>query len=143
MQLRQLKKKQKAFYGRIVSLHCPVLNETVYFTARGFFHLVNKRGVDHRTYPRKPKEQHLKLMCLKYVPEVVENSTQVQMRRITVTLKGKPKQAIHYELVHKVVSGEEIRVVIEKVGSGKHRFLSVMPHVSRRNKTKKRLNRRP
>ncbi len=52
-------------------------------------------------------------------------------------VKGKLKEGIHYELVHEVQPGVKIRVIVEKIGMGKYKFLSVMNH-ARKKRTKKR-----
>ena len=70
MKLTTLKKQQRAFYESIVSVYCPVIGDTVYFTSKGFNHLIyntNRR-------PRKVNEQFLKLKNLSYAPEVVKNA---------------------------------------------------------------------
>lgn len=119
-----LKKKQKAFYQSIVSVYCPIINDTVYFTSDGFQHLLYK---DNRK-PRNIDEQFMKLKCLTHAPEVIKNCTLIsETRKLRVKVKGKIKDVIHYELVHEVEKGKRVRVIIEKVGSsGKHKFLSTM-----------------
>lgn len=119
-----LKKQQRTYYKSIVSVFCPILNETVYFTAEGFNHLL------YETYwkPRSIGEQYMKLMCLPFVPDVIKNCPQISTRKVTRVVKGKKKQGIHYQLVHEIKPKVKIRVVIERLGTGKYRFLSVMPH---------------
>lgn len=127
-----LKEKQRVFYKSIQTVECPILDNPVYFTSEGFNHLLYN---SNRT-PRAINEQYMKLQCLKYVPEVIKKCEFIsETRQINKTIKGKLKSVVYYELVHEVLPGKHIGVIIEKVGSGKYRFLSVMPH---REKTKKR-----
>lgn len=131
MSLRTLIIEQKAFYNSIVSIFCPILNETVYFTSEGFNHLL----YENYGKPRTPAEKFMKLKCLSHVPKVVKNcSRQVAIRKIRRKTKGVWKNGLHFELVHGVKTGASIRVIVEKIGTGHHRFWSVMPHD---NKSKK------
>lgn len=131
--IRKLKEKQKTFYKSIVSVSCSILNDTVYFTSEGFNHLIYKSNGK----PRKISEQFLKLSCLTHAPDVIKKCGQItETRKFKKNVKNKLKDTIHYELVHEVSVGKEMRVIVEKVGTGKHKFLSVMPH--RKHKTKKR-----
>lgn len=119
-----LKKKQRTFYKSIVSVFCPILNDTVYFTSEGFNHLLYDRS---NRKPRSINEQFMKLQCLKHAPLVIEKCSLVsETRSIERKIKGKKKSGIHYELIYEVTSGEKIRVIVEKIGTGKHKFLSVM-----------------
>lgn len=127
-----LKKGQRAFYKSIVSVFCPILNDTVYFTSEGFNHLL----YDNRK-PRKISEQFMKLQCLVHAPLVIQKCTLVSKTRlIEKNVKEKKKSGVHYELVYEVKPGEKIRVIVERIGTGKHKFLSVMRH-GRRQKNKK------
>lgn len=131
MSLKTLIAEQKAFYDSIVSVFCPILNETVYFTSAGFNHLLFKNN----RVPRSPAEQFMKLKCLSYVPKVIENcSKKGQIRRDRRKVKGKWKKVLRFEIVHEVTKGASIRVVVEKIGTGHYHFWSVMPHD---NKSKK------
>ena len=118
-----LKKKQKAFYKSIISVFCPILNDTVYFTSDGFAHLLYK---DNRN-PRNVAEQFMKLQCLTYAPDIIKNCILIsETRKLQRKVKGKIKDVVHYELVYEIKRGRKVRVVIEKVGTGKHKFLSTM-----------------
>ena len=83
----------------------------------------------------------MKLMCLEHAPAVIANCSLVtQIRSSTRIIKGRKKQVLQYELTHKVRQNVEIRVIIEQVGQGKHKFVSIMPHnkKSKKSSTKKR-----
>ncbi|OGK10164.1 hypothetical protein A2767_04130 [Candidatus Roizmanbacteria bacterium RIFCSPHIGHO2_01_FULL_35_10] len=125
MNFYKLKVKSKKFYKSIVSVYCLILNDTVYFTSEGFNHLLYKDF----NHPRNINEQYMKLMCLPYVVDVIKNCALIsETRKIKRRVKNKLKDAIHYELVHKVAKNKRIRVIIEKIGTGKHKFRSIMPH---------------
>lgn len=126
-----LKQKQRTFYKSIVSVFCPLLNDTVYFASDGFNHLL----YDSNRKPRNIDEQFMKLHCLRHAPVVLRNSfILADTRTFKFRVKGKMKTTVHYALVHEVEKGKEIRVIVERFGRGKYKFLSVMPH----NKKSKR-----
>jgi len=85
----------------------------------------------------------MKLQCLRYVPGVVSKcSNKVDIRSIKRKVKGKWKKALYFELVHEVSPGAKLRVIIERIGNGRHTFRSVMPHDNKSKRilaTKKRL----
>ena len=54
--LKKLVEKQKNFYKGVVSVFCPILNNTVYFTSDGFNHLL----YESNRMPRKIGEQFMK-----------------------------------------------------------------------------------
>lgn len=123
--IHTLKKKQKAFYQSIVSVFCPILDDTIYFTSEGYNHLLYESS----RKPRTISEQFMKLQCLTHAPKVIKQCAVIsETRTIKRNIKGKLKEAICYELVYEVKKGEHIRVVVQKIGTGKHTFLSVMPH---------------
>ncbi len=129
----KLKQTKKIFYKSIVSIFCPVLNDTVYFTSEGFNHLL----YDTNRKPRNIDEQFMKLQCLSYVPDVLEKSTILaDTRTYEFEVKGKKKIGVHYAISHEVKKGKEIRVIVSRIGKGKYKFLSVMPH-NKKSKNKK------
>jgi hypothetical protein len=52
--IRELINEKRAFYKSIVSLYCPILGETVYFTSEGFNHLL----FESNRMPRKLSERY-------------------------------------------------------------------------------------
>jgi len=133
-------KEHRKYYKSIVSVFCPILEDTIYFTSEGFNHLIYKT----HTRPRKRNEIFMKLMCLKNATEIISKCSVIsKTRKIERNVKGKEKEMICHELVYKVKKGKEIRVVVGKIGSGKLKFVSVMPHNKKsKTKTKKRPRRR-
>ena len=123
--IRALKRKQKLLYKSIVSVECPILKETIYFTSEGFNHLI----YDSNRKPRNINEQFLKLSCLAHVPKAIEQcQTILSVRKLKKKIRGKYKKVAHYGLIGKIKRDLTIRVIVEKVGRGKCKFLSVMPH---------------
>ncbi len=125
-----MKLKQKAYYKRINKVFCPALNDYVYFTSIGFWHLLYKSTRE----PRSKDEKILRLNFLSYVKKVIVGCGEVTRVRESETLiKGKFKNVTYYQLVH-LVFMKKVRVIIKRVGNGKLHFLSVMPHSRGRNK---------
>lgn len=137
--IRDLKKEQRVFYKSIVSKFCPILNDTVYFTSEGFNHLL----YETHGRPRRINEQFMKLRCLKYAPYVVSNCKLItETREVELKIKGKKKKAFYYALVYEVSKSLKIRVIVGKIGTGKHKFVSVMPHDKKRHKKRKYINKK-
>lgn len=87
--------------------------------------------------PRNINEQWLKLKSFPYVRRVVERCKKVsEVRKVNRVIKGSIKEVTQFELIHEAIPQTKIRVVIEKIGSGKYVFRSVMPNS---NKDKKRM----
>lgn len=128
--LRAFKAERRAFYQSIVAIECPILGATVYFTSQGFDHLINEsNSTQFDSKPRLATEQYMKLKHLAYVPDVIRKCTKVNaIRKVKKMVKGVEKDTTQYELVHEFTKVKSVRVIIEKVGDGKHKFLSVMPH---------------
>lgn len=137
--IRLLIAQQKAFYNSIGSVYCPILKEMVHFTSSGYYHLLYESSSrPGKPVPRKVSEQYLKLICLEDAPFVIQNCTHISQTRIIIRkLKGNNHEFTYYGLVHKGTSGRIIKVIVERVGKGKYKFLSVMPN-TRRHKIKKR-----
>ena len=136
-----LKAERRKFYNAIGVIQCPIIGADVWFTAQGFDHLINEsNSTYYKTKPRLAGEQYLKLKCLEYAPEVIAKCIKVTKKRnIQKMVKGVLKDALQYELVHEVAPGKKIRVIVEKVGNGKHKFVSIMWH-DKKSKPKKRPN---
>ncbi len=142
--LALLKIERRAFYDKIVSVECPMLeNAEVYFTAQGFNHLINESNSKQGdSNARKPTEQYMKLMHLEHAAFIIKNCEDIaEIRPVKKKKKGKWKKGFHYELTCEIKDIGKVSVVIEKIGDGKHKFLSVFP-LYKRPKTKKRPLRR-
>jgi len=126
--LAQLKLHTRAYYRRIGVVHCPILGVDVHFTAEGYDHLINEsNSKPGESKPRLASEQYLKLVNLNNVKTVLTHSVLVkEVRTVKKNVKGKYKDAVLSEVVCNV-KGSEISVIVEKVGLGNHKFLSVFP----------------
>lgn len=120
--------KQKKLYKSLKSCYCPTLQENVYFKSNGLNHLLY-----YRRRPRKYSERYYRANLIKYIKEVVENSTQAVRY-----LKSKKPLIITWNLQCDILDEnskrEVIKVILIKKGKGKIYFLSVM---RKNNKTKK------
>ncbi len=135
--IHSLIKQKRDFYDGIVSVYCPILADSVYFTSGGFNHLLYKSN----RQPRKISEKFMKLQCLTYAPQVIKECLTIsETRKIEKRIKNKLKSGFHYELVSEVCKDKKIRVIVEKIGTGKHKFLSVMPHDRKSKKMRWSLN---
>ena len=80
----------------------------------------------------------MKLKCLIYAPDVIKNSPLINdTRRIKKVKKGKVKDAVQYELLYEVQAGKKVGIIVEKIGLGKTKFVSIMRYGKWR-KSKKR-----
>lgn len=124
--------KQRKIYKSIVSVDCPILANNVIFDSDGFNHLI----YESNRKPRKLNEQYLKLINLKYVPEILKTSKHIaEVRVIQRKIKKVFKKAICYEVVG-MCDGKKLGIIVERIGTGKFKFKSIMTYYKRR-KTKK------
>src|SRR3989344_6537468 len=119
VQLRKLKKQRLIFYKSLQPIYSPALKEKIYFTSEGFKHLIYESSGS----PRVSAEQYLKLMYLKYVPDIIQECRAVSKIRV-----DKSNGIKWFELIHKAKGFGPVRVVVKRMVSGKFVFVSVMPH---------------
>jgi hypothetical protein len=112
------KQEAEAFYDDLKEIYCPAIGECVVFNSVGFRHLFYKSRA-----PRPLREQILRVVYIRYAPEVIAEAKSVY--NIRVSSSGR---ITTYALAHKTESGVVIRVVLQRVGLGGLVFLSVMPH---------------
>jgi len=106
------------YYMNIGEVYCPAMDDLVIFNFIGFQHLVRR----NRRKVRPLNECVDRLVYLRYVQEVVLNCEQVYEIRIH------GNNIYRYALVYKVNDGVALRVVLQRIGTGKLIFLSVMLH---------------
>ena len=108
--IRILISQQKKFYKSIVSIYSPILKETVFFSAEGFYHLLynsNRR-------PRRLSERYMKLKCLTYVPEVIKKCKSIfVVRKVSRKIKGKWKETIRWALVYEVKKNKKLHNLVK------------------------------
>jgi hypothetical protein len=125
VKLETLKKGQLVFYENLKRnpVYCPVIGDSVFFNSGGWQHLLYKPNRKNRTVD----EQYLKLSCLIHVPDVIKDCKGIAAEKITKEkVKEKVKEIREVALVSENKQKEKIKVIIQKVGSGKYTFRSVM-----------------
>ena len=70
---KEFLKEKRAFYKTLKNIHCPILNETVVFNSKGFYHL----RYDNHGKERLVKEQKYKLGLLPLVQPVIKSATTI------------------------------------------------------------------
>jgi len=126
------KKRIRANYDLIMKVHCPVLNEDVYFNAQGFYHLRYEVTGRERTL----SEQAFKLHLVEHIEEIVKKATIIDETRLEKAPIGRKKKSgkkIIKEVIYYAVSSNpstaprtKIIVILRRVGNGKIIFWSVM-----------------
>lgn len=130
MDIKTLLSQMRPYYKSLVSVYCPILNETIYFSSDGFNHLI----FDTNRKPRNINEQYLKLKYLPKAREVIEKCPLVTETRVINDGTG-------HEITFYCLEFSKTRVIIKRKGTGKHKFQSVMP-ILKHHKNKKRPSRR-
>ncbi len=102
---------------------CPALKSNVFFTLKGWNHLIRPGGMTKRT----PGDLYRRLKVLRFAKNIIEKSTTIQGMKI--------KNGINYfvlesmeEIIDKgLAEFVKIRVIIYKDKAENYKFLSVMP----------------
>jgi ABC-type ATPase with predicted acetyltransferase domain len=77
--------------------------------------------------PRNISEQYLKLQCLTQAPIVIRKSKIIaDIRTYEIVKHGKKTTVVYYALQYAIKKGEEIKVIVQRKGTGKYTFLSIM-----------------
>lgn len=116
-------KEKHAFYKKIKTIYCPLLNETVVFNSKGFYHL----RYDSHGKERLIKEQRYKMGLLPLVIPVIKNAVSVHEYKKQEYSKPLGKYFEIWEL--RMLVGEKnpamLSVVLRRIGNGRVTFLSV------------------
>jgi hypothetical protein len=112
------KQDAKIFYDNLGSMYCPIVGEYVVFGSVGYRHLFYKSRRQ-----RLISEQLIRLVYLRYAPEVIAESTYIHEVRRSPT-----GRVMTYALAHKTRSGVVVRVILQRINQDVLVFLSVMPH---------------
>lgn len=121
MELYYLIKKQRKFYKNIKYVYSPALKCNVYFTAKGFRHLI----YEGTRAPRSENEQILKLLLLEYAPDIISKAKIIANKRIIQRVNNNSK-VVHISLENTMLIGIRARVILEKSAKGRYIFLSIM-----------------
>lgn len=126
--------RAKEYYQSLKEVKCPYFGEPVVLNSDGFNHLLHKRNRE----PRTVNEQLLKVRLLKKAIQVLSKSGTVQEFRRTTEKTGNPSNdgffktsTVEYWGFQAIVGTErliKIKVIVRRIGNGKHHFWSVMPH---------------
>lgn len=126
---RILTLSMRATYEKIDVIFCPILNERVYFNARGFHHLsYNSDGT-----PRDVRERIHKLALVPLIKHVLFSATGIEEERDIKIRPSRKKNALLKDgktFALKALVGKkkpvEVRVILLRIGNGKLTFRSVM-----------------
>jgi hypothetical protein len=119
---REFLNEKRAFYKKFNPVFCPILQETIYFTSKGFHHL----RYDSFGRARKIKEQKYKLGLLPLVIPVIKYARKIEdfkQEREKKLCKNEQQWAIR-GIVGK--QNTDVKVILRKIGTGRTTFLSVM-----------------
>ncbi|MBS1511086.1 MAG: hypothetical protein JST86_09605 [Bacteroidetes bacterium] len=122
-------KRKSAWYKTVKTVYCPILNESIVFNSKGFYHL----RYDSHGKQRSIKEQRYKIGLLPLVIPVLQSAKSIYEYKKEEYSKPLGK---YYELweLRSVVGTKNpvpVSVVLRRIGTGNITFLSVW-----KNKTK-------
>ncbi len=121
--------KTKEYYFSIRKVRCPLLNnEWVYFSRKGFEHLIRKRR-----FLRPISDQIRRFYLLKYAKQVIESTKIYEYKNIKSFVKVRRNKQkvkeiniIQFWTLSHHIHGHVIKVVIIQEGNGRKHFLSIM-----------------
>ena len=112
-------------YNLIKDTYCPLLNETVYFNNKGFYHATH----DGRGKIRGELDARMRLNLLPYIATVIKRSNQFgSPNRIIPKDDSNSKteyELIFYELCYSLNPRKTISVILRKQGNGQLHYFSV------------------
>jgi hypothetical protein len=126
-----LRNDTHSWYLSVKPIESPALGHVVHFTSEGFEHIVYKRARAERERP----SQIMRFKLLPLAVELIALSTTFQEYEETIkefTIKRKKKKVhvskkVQYWGIIAIIKGRKIKVIIRKIGNGKHHFWSVIP----------------
>jgi len=118
---KELLKERRNWYKKIKKIYCPALKEDIFFTSKGFHHLIYPGG-----RMRPIKEQMYKLGLLPLVIPAIKNAKKIyKYEKSFIKDLGKETE---FWILKEIVGQQKtlIKVILRKIGTGKIIFLSVM-----------------
>ncbi|MCB9814878.1 hypothetical protein H6784_05735 [Candidatus Nomurabacteria bacterium] len=126
-----LRKDSHAWFHALKPVESPVLNNLIHFTSEGFEHIIYKSA-------RSERDKSSQIMRLKLLPlaiKLIETSTTFQEYEETIKQfivkqckkKVQISKRVQYWGIIAIIEGRKIKVIIRKIGNGKHHFWSVVP----------------
>ena len=126
--------KDKAYkkYKEIGKVHCPYLKTEVVFNSNGFRHLIYK----NQYVKRDEKTQLFRFRLLSKAPKLLGLTTTIQEKdSYTSTMEVKEygkkvrrKKKVQYLGFIAIVDEWKVKVIVKKIGGGKHFFWSIIPN---------------
>ncbi len=121
--------KTKEYYFSIRKVRCPLLNnEWVYFSRKGFEHLIRKRR-----FLRPIPDQIRRFYLLKYAKQVIESARTYEYKDAKNFVKVKRNKqkvkeitTVQFWTLSHSIHRHVIKVVIIQEGNGRRHFLSIM-----------------
>ncbi|KKS44236.1 MAG: hypothetical protein UV05_C0009G0015 [candidate division CPR1 bacterium GW2011_GWA2_42_17] len=129
----ELLKKKRTWYKAAQKSFCPILKEDIFFTSKGFRHLLYD-GLGHA---RSRKERMYKVGLLPLVIPVIKSATKIDEYK-PPAYSEKLKKMVEFWTLQSVVGKQNttVTVVLRKIGTGNIHFYSVWKKQDRQ-KTKK------
>ena len=121
MRYKHLLKVRRNWYKSIKKIYCPVLKQDVFFTSKGFHHLIYPGGK-----MRPIKEQMYKLGLLPLAIPVIKNAKKIyKYEKSFIENLGKE---VGFWILKETVGQQKTltKVILRKVGTGKIIFFSIM-----------------
>jgi len=141
----ELLKEKKVWYKAINKCYCPILNEDVFFTSKGFYHLMYD-GLGH---PRTRKDRMYRLGLLPLVIPVLKCAKGI-FKYTSPTYSKKLNKNVEYWELKEIVGRQNTTttVVLRRIGTGNIYFHSVRKKRDKvrkikRRKTKTRKTKKP
>ena len=136
---KNLLKERRVWYKTIGKIYCPALKEDVFFTSKGFHHLIYPSGK-----MRPIKEQMYKLGLLPLAIPVIKSAKKIyQYEKSFIKDLGKE---VEFWTLREIVGKQKTltRVILRKMGTGNIIFFSIMKKKDKglRFKIKKAIQRR-
>lgn len=136
----ELIREKRTWYKAVRKSFCPILKEDVFFTSKGFRHLLYD-GLGHA---RSRKERMYKVGLLPLVIPVIKSATKIDDYK-PPAYSEKLGKMIEFWALQSVVGKQktQVTVVLRKIGTGNIHFYSVWKKQDRRlieKKTKKPRN---
>ena len=118
MKYEQLKNSTYKKYKKIGKIHCPYLRMKVSFNSKGFWHMI----YTGRNKKRDIRSQKPRFLLLEKAVKIVRLSATLQ------EYEEIKKQKVTYFGFIAIIENWKIKVIVKKIGNGKHFFWSVIPN---------------
>jgi hypothetical protein len=117
----ELVREHRAWFKAVRKTYCPLLNEDIHFTSKGFYHLLH----DGLSHPRSRKERMYRLGLIPLVIPVIKSASKVLEYKKEYSKKlGK---IVEYWKLQETVGKHAtlVSIILRKIGTGQINFYSV------------------